>query len=107
MSVIEKVSDVDNTFLSRRELVCDFVGLGGRIDRLEAIDMVTKKFELAGKIIIPMRMKNQVGRSTMTGTFFVYDDEKLARAHVNPAIFTRLEKARAARTDPKETTEAG
>ncbi len=31
MSLIEAVSDVDNTFLSRREITCNFVGLGGKL----------------------------------------------------------------------------
>ncbi|HSB56922.1 MAG TPA: hypothetical protein VLD38_03815, partial [Nitrosopumilaceae archaeon] len=39
-------------------------------------------------------LKNETGRPLISGTFYVYDDEKLARAHVKPAIFKRLEKAK-------------
>lgn len=95
MSVIEAVSDVNNTFLSRRELTCNFAGLGGRLKKLEAADMVAKEFKLGGKVVIPMRLQSQVGRPLVTGTFYVYDDEELAKKHVDPTIFARLEKARA------------
>ncbi len=94
MSIIETVSDVDNTFLSRRELTCNFAGLGGKLKKLEAIEMITKEFKLDGKLVIPINMSTHVGRPTVTGTFFVYEDEKLAKAHVNPVVFSRLDKAK-------------
>ena len=93
MSLIETVSDVNNTFLSRRELTCNFAGLGGKLKKLEAIDMISKEFKLDGKVIVPMKLQTHVGKPLITGTFYVYDDEKLAREHVNPVIFSRLEKA--------------
>lgn len=94
MSLIETVSDVDNTFLSRRELTCNFAGLGGKIKKLEAVGMITKEFKLDGKVVIPMILKSQVGKSEVTGTFYVYDDENLAKKHINPTIFSRLEKSK-------------
>jgi ribosomal protein S24E len=115
MSLIETVSDVNNTFLSRRELTCNFAGLGGKLKKLEAIDMISKEFKLDGKVIIPMKLQTHVGKplitgtfyvyddeKLITGTFYVYDDEKLAKEHVNPAIFSRLEKAK----NPAEETPA-
>ena len=33
-------------FLSRREIVCDFNGLGGKLKKLEAIEMITKEFQI-------------------------------------------------------------
>jgi ribosomal protein S24E len=95
MSIIETIADVDNAFLSRRELTCNFAGLGGKLKSLEAVDMITKEFKLDGKVVIPMRLKTQVGKPTITGTFYVYDDEGLAKKHINPTIFSRLEKTKA------------
>lgn len=95
MSIIETITDVDNTFLSRRELTCNFAGLAGKLKKLEAVDMITKEFKLDGKVVIPMRLKTHVGKPTVTGTFFVYEDEALAKKHVNPTIFSRLEKSKA------------
>lgn len=95
MSIIETVSDVNNTFLSRRELTCNFAGLGGKLQKLEAVDMITKEFKLDGKVVIPMLLQSHVGKPGVTGTFYVYDDEGLAKKHVNPTIFARVEKAKA------------
>ena len=95
MSIIETITDVNNSFLSRRELTCNFAGLAGKLKTLEATDMITKEFKLDGKVVIPMRLKTQVGKSHITGTFYVYDDEGLAKKHINPTIFSRLEKTKA------------
>ena len=95
MSTIETLSDVNNTFLSRRELTCDFPGSSGKLKSMEAVDMITKEFKLDGKVVIPMRLKTHVGMSKVTGTFYVYDDEGLAKKHINPTIFSRLDKAKA------------
>jgi len=95
MSIIQTIADVDNTFLSRREITCDFAGLGGKLKSLEAADMITKEFKLDGKVVIPIRLKTQVGKSLVTGIFYVYNDEALAKKHINPTIFSRLEKAKA------------
>jgi len=102
MSLVETVSDVNNTFLSRRELTCNFVGLGGKLKKLEAIEMISKEFKLDGKIVIPIRLDNHVGKPMITGTFYVYDDEELAKKHVNPAIFSRLDKAKKPTEENKE-----
>ena len=95
MSIIETITDVDNTFLSRRELTCNFAGLAGKLKSLEAVDMISKEFKLDGKVVIPMRLRTHVGKPIVTGTFYVYDDEGLAKKHINPTIFKRLDKTKA------------
>ena len=57
--------------------------------------MIMKEFKLEGKTIIPMRLRTHVGKPTVTGVFYVYEDENLAKKHVNPTIFSRLEKTKA------------
>ena len=96
------LSDENNSFLSRREIVCDFNGLGGKLKKLEAIEMITKEFKLDGKVVIPIKLQNHTGQPKITGTFYVYDDEKLAKKHVNPTIFTRLDKAKNSGEDKKD-----
>lgn len=104
MSVVDKVSDTSNALLSRREITCDFAGLGGRLSRLDAMEMVSKEYGLDGKTVIPMRLRNHVGRPAITGLFYVYDDESLARKHVNPTIFARLEKSMAKKAEEEATS---
>ena len=101
MSMIETLSDEKNSFLSRREIICDFKGLGGKLKKLEAVEMITKEFKLDGKIVIPMKLQNRTGQPKITGTFYVYDDEKLAREHVSPIIFDRLDKAKSPKEEKK------
>jgi len=95
MSIIETLTDINNGFLSRRELTCNFAGLGGKLKNLEAVNMITKEFKLDGKVVIPIRLKTHVGQSHVTGVFYVYEDEGLAKKHINPTIFSRLEKSKA------------
>lgn len=105
MSIIQTVNDVNNTFLSRRELICNFTGLGGKLKKLEAVDMITKEFKLSGKVVIPMRLQTHVGKPLVTGTFYVYDDEVLAKKHINPVIFERLEKSKAKLAEAESKSE--
>ena len=98
-SIIETVADVDNTFLSRREIVCNFIGFAGKLKKIDAIDMMIKKFDLGDRIVIPVKMENHVGKTSITCKFYVYQDDKLAKEHVNPSIMKRLEKAKKAKDE--------
>ncbi|MBI5698440.1 MAG: hypothetical protein HZC29_08205 [Thaumarchaeota archaeon] len=108
MSMIETLSDVNNTFLSRREIVCNFKGMAGKLKKLDAADMISKQFKLDGKVIIPISMRNHSGRPEVTGTFYVYENEELAKKQVNPVIFKRIDKIKAAiaAATPKEEAPA-
>ncbi len=109
--MIEVTRDVKNPLLSRREITCNFKGLSGRLKKLEAVDMISKKFNLEGKIVIPMLLKNETGRPVVSGSFYIYEDEKLAKEHLKTAIFSRIEKAKGVATKaegeaPTEQTQA-
>src|SRR6267143_1937742 len=105
MSMIEITRDVKNILLARRELTCTFRGLAGKLKKLEAVDMVSKQFNLDGKVVVPIILKNETGRPMVSGTFYIYDDEKLARKHLKPAIFSRQEKAKGGGEKEGETKE--
>ena len=64
--------------------------------------MITKELKLDGKIVIPIKLQNHTGQPKITGTFYVYDDEKLAKEQVNPIIFARLDKAKNAGKEKKD-----
>lgn len=92
MPLISTIDDHENALLSRREITCEIAGLGGKLKKAEAIDMATKEYNLDGKFVIPMALRTQVGRTNVSGTFYIYDDENLARKHISPIIFKRLER---------------
>ena len=102
MSMIEVTRDVKNPLLSRREITCTFRGLSGRLKKLEAVDMISKQFSFEGKIVVPVLLKNATGKPLVSGTFYVYEDEKLARQHLKAAIFKRLDKAKGSEAKPEE-----
>jgi len=106
MSMIDVTRDVKNDILSRREITCTFKGLAGKLKRLEAVDVVSKHFKLDGKVIVPIKLQNETGRPMVSGMFYIYDDEKLARQHVKPAIFARSDKAKAGGEKTEEVKEA-
>lgn len=106
MSMIDVTRDVKNDILSRREITCTFKGLAGKLKKIEAVDVVSKHFKLDGKVIVPIKLQNETGRPMVSGTFYVYDDEKLARQHVKPAIFARLDKAKTGGEKTEESKEA-
>jgi len=49
-----------------------------------------------------MKLQNHTGQPKITGTFYVYDDEKLARKHVSHVIFDRLDKAKNTKEEKKD-----
>jgi len=106
MSMIEVTRDEKNILLARREITCTFKGLAGKLKKPEAVDIVSKQFKLDGKVIVPIILKNETGRPMVSGTFYIYDDEALARKHVKPAIFKRLDKAKGGGEKEGEAKEA-
>ena len=101
MSMIEITNDKTNSFLERREITCNFKALGGKLKQNEAVDMITKECKLDGKTVLAINMKPQTGRPNISATFYVYDDEKLARKQVNPVIFERLDRKKAKAEEAK------
>jgi len=106
MSMIDVTRDVKNILLARREITCTFKGLAGKLKKLEAVDVVSKHFKLDGKVIVPIKLQNETGRPMVSGIFYIYDDEKLARQHVKPAIFQRLDKAKGGGEKAEDVKEA-
>ncbi len=101
MSMIEIVNDKTNSFLDRREITCNFKAVGGKLKQNEAVDMIKKEFKLDGKTVVAVSMKNQTGRPNISATFYVFDDEKLARRQINPVIFERLDRKKAKSDEAK------
>ena len=106
MSMIETVNDVTNSFLSRREITCKFRGLAGKLKKSEAVDMITKELKLDGKTVLAINLKNETGRANISGIFYVYDDENLAKKQVSPVIYERLERQKAKNTEKEVKADA-
>ncbi len=103
---MKTVSDVRNEFLSRRELVCDFDRGAGVLKKLDAVDAVVKEHSLEGKTVVPIRLQNHVGKTHTTATFFVYDDESLAKKHITGSVLARIEKLKTAKAEAAKPADA-
>jgi len=54
-------------------------------------------------VVVPVLLKNATGKPIISGIFYVYEDEKLARKHLKAAVFKRLEKAKGAGLKQEDT----
>ena len=68
--MIETVSDVENSFLSRREITCNFQGLGGKLKRKEAIEMITKELAFSQAVDSVL---NSLGMPDFSSVGYVYN----------------------------------
>lgn len=90
MSAIVTLDDKDNRLLKRRELRCLFKGLAGKLSRKDAVEMLAKEHKLDKKFVIPISLKCETGANDARCTFYVYDDEDLAKKHLPKYIFMRM-----------------
>ncbi len=92
MSNINIIRDRDNMLLSRREVVCEFVNINGKFKKSDYMTMIRSKLKLENKVVIPIKLKSCVGKNTVTGIFYVYDDEKMPRIHISTTVLARIDK---------------
>ena len=84
--MITTLSDENNSFLSRREITCDFKGLGGKLKKMEAVEMITKEFKLDGKLVIPIKIQNHTGQSKLQ-VFFIFMMMKYLQKNMSILLF--------------------
>lgn len=90
MSTIVTLEDKTNGLLKRRELKCLFKGFAGKLTRKEAAEMLAKELKLDKKFVIPVSLEGETGMNDINCTFYVYDDENLAKRHLPKYIFMRM-----------------
>ena len=67
-----------------------FKGHAGKLTRNDAANLLTQQLKLDKKFVIPVTLKCETGRTDVKGTFYVYDDEGLAKKHLPKYVFLRL-----------------
>lgn len=90
MSTIVTLEDKSNGILKRREVKCLFKGVAGKLTRKEAAEMLAKELKLDKKFVIPVSLMCETGTDDISCTFYVYDDENLAKQHLPKYIFIRM-----------------
>jgi ribosomal protein S24E len=114
LSEIVTLEDRTNALLKRREVRCLFKGHAGKLSRNDAVSLLSQQLKLDKKFVIPVTLKCETGRTDVKGTFYVYDEEGLAKKHLPKYVFLRLlskeerkkvreaEKAKAKAKKPEE-----
>ena|GEM_PF-158990 len=90
LSTIVTLGDKTNGLLKRREVVCVFKGVAGKLTRKEAAEMLAKELKLDKKFVIPISLQPETGMSDLRCMFYVYDDEDLAKRHLPKYIPLRM-----------------
>jgi len=90
LSEIVTLEDRTNALLKRREVRCLFKGQAGKLTRNDAVKLLAEQLKLDKKFVIPVTLKCETGRTDVKGTFYVYDDEGLAKKHLPKYVFLRL-----------------
>ncbi|MBI5133732.1 MAG: hypothetical protein HZA83_03380 [Thaumarchaeota archaeon] len=90
MSTIVTLEDKSNGILKRREIKCLFKSVAGKLTRKEAAEMLAKELKLDKKFVIPVSLMCKTGTNDISCTFYVYDDENLAKQHLPKYIFIRM-----------------
>ena len=109
MSEIVTLEDRTNALLKRREVRCLFKGQAGKLTRNDAVKLLAEQLKLDKKFVIPVTLKCETGRMDVRGTFYVYDDEGLAKKHLPKYVFLRLlskEEKKEAKEEKKEPEKA-
>ncbi len=84
------LEDKINGLLKRREVNCTFKGYAGKLTRKEAVEKVVKELKLDNKFVIPVSLMCNTGINDIKCTFYVYDEETLARIHLPKHLFKRM-----------------
>lgn len=84
------LEDKTNALLKRREVSCLFKGQAGKLTRNDAAKLLAEQLKLDKKFVLPVTLKCETGRADVKGTFYVYDDENLAKKHLPKYVFLRL-----------------
>jgi len=90
LSEIVTLEDKTNALLKRREVMCLFKGQAGKLSRNDAVSLLTEQLKLDKKFVIPITLKCETGKTDVKGTFYVYDDESMAKKHLPKYVFLRL-----------------
>ena len=90
LSTFITLEDKTNGLLKRREVKCSFKGSAGRLTRKEAVEILTKELKLDEKFVIPANLICKNGVNDIHGTFYIYDDENLAKKHLPKYIIMRM-----------------
>ena len=76
------LEDKLNSMLNRRELKIFFKSAAGKISKIELVKMISKNFNEDEKKIFPISLAGEKGKTDVTATLFIYENDEIAKNHL-------------------------
>ena len=76
------LEDKLNFMLNRRELKIFFKSAAGKISKIELVKMISNNFNEDEKKIFPISLTGEKGKTDVTATLFIYENDEIAKNHL-------------------------
>lgn len=103
---LEILSDTENKLLERREVICIYKGLSGKITRQEAAQVLAAQVKVDAKKVYPIKLATSAGSREVNGVLYIYQDERRAKKHLPKHLLIRLLPKEAREKAKEEKKEA-
>ena len=86
---LERIKLVDNKLMGRKEATYKFSASAGMITKSQGVKMVAANLGVKEDNVIPVSIRGRQGSRDVTGTFYVFEDMKVAKAQLPHYVFLR------------------
>ncbi len=110
------LEDKLNLMLNRRELKIFLKSAAGKISKIELVKIIAKNFNEDEKKIFPISLDGEKGKTNITATLFIYENEEIAKKHLPKYRILRklakedrkklIDEEKAAKLKAKQTAKA-
>ena len=76
------LEDKLNPMLNRRELKIFLTSAAGKLSKIELVKMIAKNFNEDEKKIFPISLAGEKGKTNITATLFIYENDEIAKKHL-------------------------
>ena len=110
------LEDKLNLLLNRRELKIFLKSAAGKISKIELVKIIAKNFNEDEKKIFPISLAGEKGKTNITATLFIYENDEIAKKHLPKYRILRklskedrkklIDEEKAAKLKAKQTSKA-
>ncbi len=86
---LEKINEVDNPLLMRKEVTATFSAGSGGIKRKDAAETIAKSLGVDSSRVFSISLQGESGTTRLNGLFYVYQDDETARSRLPKHIYLR------------------
>ena len=86
---LEKIDEVDNRLLMRKEVTATFSAGSGGIKRRDAAETIAKSLGVDSSRVFSISLQGQSGTTSLKALFYIYQDDEAARSRLPKHIYLR------------------